>query len=73
MVGHPNDTIFITSFFSLYIGSWGALVGGERLGATCFQFGAGIPGQTRRACAGAWKFQPSAFYGCLPPKQSARS
>jgi len=45
----PKDIIFIGSFFSLYMGSWGALAGGERLGAVCFPFGAGVPGQTERA------------------------
>ena len=45
----PRDIIFIGSFFSLYMGSWGALAGGERLGAVCFPFGAGVPGQTDRA------------------------
>src|SRR6266571_2396529 len=36
----PADRILICSFFSLYMGSWGALVGGERLGASLFPFGA---------------------------------
>ena len=30
----PGDRILICSFFSLYLGSWGALAGGERLGGT---------------------------------------
>ena len=42
----PDDRILICSFFSLYLGSWGALAGGERLGATVFPFGAGAQGQT---------------------------
>jgi phenylacetate-coenzyme A ligase PaaK-like adenylate-forming protein len=29
-----GDRILICSFFSLYLGSWGALAGGERLGGT---------------------------------------
>src|SRR5205823_4549047 len=39
----PADNVFIGSFFSLYMGSWGALIGAERLGARVFPFGAGIP------------------------------
>ena len=42
----PGDRVLICSFFSLYMGSWGALKGAERLGATVFPFGAG--GQARR-------------------------
>ena len=41
-----EDIVFIGSFFSLYMGSWGALAGAERLGAVAFPFGAGVPGQT---------------------------
>lgn len=59
----PSDTIFIASFFSLYIGSWGALAGGERLRATCFPFGAGQPGQTLMAVRWLRETRPSAFYG----------
>jgi len=59
----PGDTIFIASFFSLYIGSWGALAGGERLRATCFPFGAGVPGQTLMAVRWLRETRPSAFYG----------
>jgi phenylacetate-CoA ligase len=44
----PPDSVFIGSFFSLYMGSWGALIGAERLGARVFPFNAGIPGQTQR-------------------------
>src|SRR5262245_49390829 len=44
----PADTVFIASFFSLYLGSWGALAGAEALGARAFPFGAGLPGQTER-------------------------
>src|SRR4030067_2342154 len=36
-----EDMVFIGSFFSLYWGSWGALVGAERLGAVALSFGAG--------------------------------
>ena len=59
----PTDTIFLGSFFGLYWGSWGALIGGERLGATCFPFGAGVPGQTRQAVEWLAELRPTAFYG----------
>jgi phenylacetate-CoA ligase len=59
----PHDTLFIGSFFSLYIGSWGALVGAERLGMTSFPFGAGVPGQTVMAVRWIQDLKPSAFYG----------
>ena len=59
----PSDTVFIGSFFSLYMGSWGTLIGAERLGARAFPFGAGAPGQTRRAVAWLSEMRPSAFYG----------
>lgn len=59
----PSDTVFIGSFFSLYMGSWGALIGAERLGARVFPFGAGVPGQTRRAVDWMRQMQPSVFYG----------
>ena len=58
----PVDRILICSFFSLYMGSWGALVGGERLGATLFPFGAGVGGQTLRAVEWARVVRPTAFY-----------
>ena len=59
----PSDTVMICSFFSLYIGSWGALVGTERLGAAAFPFGAGVSGQTQMAVNWARDLQPTAFYG----------
>ena len=59
----PADTVFIGSFFSLYMGSWGALIGAERLGARCFPFGAGVPGQTERAVTWMASMQPTCFYG----------
>jgi phenylacetate-CoA ligase len=59
----PHDRILICSFFSLYLGSWGALEGGERLGATVFPFGAGVAGQTLMAVQWARDLRPSAFYG----------
>jgi phenylacetate-CoA ligase len=59
----PQDTVFIGSFFSLYWGSWGALLGTERLGATAFPFGAGVAGQSDRALEWMKEVKPSVFYG----------
>jgi phenylacetate-CoA ligase len=59
----PDDTVLICSFFSLYLGSWGALAGAERLGAAVFPFGAGAAGQTLMAVHWARELRPTAFYG----------
>lgn len=59
----PSDTVFIGSILSLYVGSWGALLGTERLGATAFPFGAGVPGQTLQAVGWLQQMRPTAFYG----------
>jgi phenylacetate-CoA ligase len=59
----PADRVLVASFFSLYLGSWGALKGCERLGATVFPFGAGLPGQTLMAVQWAQALRPTAFYG----------
>jgi phenylacetate-CoA ligase len=59
----PGDRVLICSFFSLYLGSWGALEGVERLGATAFPFGAGASGQTLMAVQWARELRPTAFYG----------
>ncbi len=59
----PGDRILICSFFSLYMGSWATLAGGERLGATMFPFGAGAAGQTLMAVQWAREIRPTAFYG----------
>jgi len=59
----PDDIVFIGSFFSLYWGSWGALLGTERLGATALPFGAGVPGQTDRAIEWMANVKPTVFYG----------
>ncbi len=48
----PGDIVFVAALFSLYIGSWGIMLGAERLGTKCFPFGAGAPGQT--AIAARW-------------------
>lgn len=58
-----EDIVFIGSFFSLYWGSWGALLGVERLGAVAFPFGAGVPGQTERAIEWMKEVKPTIFYG----------
>jgi phenylacetate-CoA ligase len=59
----PSDKVFIGSVFSLYVGSWGALAGVERLGAAAFPFGAGQPGQTEKAIHWMLDVKPTAFYG----------
>jgi len=59
----PHDVVIICSIFSLYVGSWGALAGTERLGAAAFPFGAGVPGQTLQAIAWIQQMRPTAFYG----------
>jgi phenylacetate-CoA ligase len=58
----PDDRVMICSHFSLYMGSWGALAGGKRLGATLFPFGAGVSGQTAKAVEWAALIRPTAFY-----------
>jgi phenylacetate-CoA ligase len=58
----PRDRVMICSFFSLYMGSWGALKGVERLGATAFPFGAGVAGQTLMGVQWARDLKPTAFY-----------
>ncbi|HVA38185.1 MAG TPA: AMP-binding protein, partial [Candidatus Dormibacteraeota bacterium] len=59
----PSDTLFIASILSLYMGSWGALAGGERLGLTSFPFGAGVPGMTRQALTWLRELKASGLYG----------
>ena len=59
----PDDMVMVAAVFSLYVGSWGALVGSERLGATCFPFGSGAPGQTERAAEWAAMVRPTTLYG----------
>jgi phenylacetate-CoA ligase len=58
----PGDTIFIASIFSLYMGSWGSMLGAERLGARVFPFGAGAPGMTSRAVMWLASIKPLGFY-----------
>jgi phenylacetate-CoA ligase len=59
----PTDMVFMASPFSLYMGSWGALVGAERIRARCFPFGAGSPGQTKMAVRWIQATNPTVFYG----------
>jgi phenylacetate-CoA ligase len=59
----PGDTICIAAIFSLYMGSWGALAGAERLGAKCFPFGAGATGMSARCVQWLDMVKPTAFYG----------
>lgn len=59
----PGDLIFIGAVFSLYVGSWGTLIGAERLRAQCFPFGAGATGMTARAALWMRMTKPKAFYG----------
>jgi phenylacetate-CoA ligase len=59
----PGDTICVAAIFSLYMGSWGALAGAERLGARCFPFGAGVSGMSARCAHWLQMIKPTAFYG----------
>ncbi|MCC3269167.1 hypothetical protein MUG94_09735 [Arthrobacter gengyunqii] len=58
----PGDTIFVAAIFSLYLGSWGALAGAERLHCRSFPFGAGAPGMTARAVQWLETVKPAGFY-----------
>lgn len=59
----PSDIVFVAAVLSLYMGSWGALAGAERLGAKAFPFGAGVPGMASRAVQWMSMTRPQAFYG----------
>jgi phenylacetate-CoA ligase len=59
----PGDLICIAAVFSLYMGSWGALAGAERLGAKAFPFGAGAPGMSARLVQWLDLMKPAGFYG----------
>lgn len=59
----PTDTVFIGAILSLYLGSWGALAGAERMGAKAFPFGAGASGMTSRAVQWLGLTRAQAFYG----------
>ena len=58
----PGDMICIAAIFSLYLGSWGALAGAERLGARTFPFGAGASGMTARCVQWLNQLKPAGFY-----------
>jgi phenylacetate-CoA ligase len=59
----PGDTICVAAIFSLYLGSWGALAGAERLRAKAFPFGAGAPGMSARCAQWLDTVKPQGFYG----------
>jgi phenylacetate-CoA ligase len=58
----PGDMLFVAAIFSLYLGSWGAMQGAERLRCKVFPFGAGAPGMTARAALWLAEMKPKAFY-----------
>lgn len=58
----PGDTVFVAALFSLYLGSWGALAGAERLRCRALPFGAGAQGMTARAVGWLARTKPKAFY-----------
>ena len=58
----PGDTVFVAAILSLYMGSWGALIGAERLGCKAFPFGAGAPGMTARAVIWLGMMKPAGLY-----------
>ena len=59
----PGDRVFVAAIFSLYLGSWGAMLGAERLGCQTFPFGAGAGGMTARAASWLAAMKAEAFYG----------
>jgi phenylacetate-CoA ligase len=59
----PGDIVCVAAIFSLYVGSWGALAGAERLRAKAFPFGAGAGGMTARCAQWLDMLKPAAFYG----------
>jgi len=59
----PGDMVFLAAILSLYLGSWGALAGAERMGCKAFPFGAGAPGMTSRAVQWLQQMKPQALYG----------
>ncbi len=59
----PGDMICVAAVFSLYLGSWGALSGAERLRAKAFPFGAGAPGMSARLVNWLHTMKPAGFYG----------
>ena len=59
----PGDMICIAAILSLYMGSWGALAGAERLGAKSFPFGAGAAGMSARCAQWLDALKPAGLYG----------
>jgi phenylacetate-CoA ligase len=59
----PSDVVLIGSPLSLYLGSWGAYIGSERLGAAVFPFGAGVSGQALRTIHWMRQMHATVFYG----------
>ncbi|MFG1481102.1 AMP-binding protein [Xanthobacter sp. V4C-4] len=59
----PGDMVCVAAILSLYMGSWGALAGAERLGAKAFPFGAGAPGMSARCAQWLAALRPAGFYG----------
>jgi phenylacetate-CoA ligase len=59
----PGDAICVAAIFSLYLGSWGALAGVERLRAKAFPFGAGASGMSARCAQWLDSIKPDGFYG----------
>ncbi|MSP51861.1 MAG: phenylacetate--CoA ligase family protein [Alphaproteobacteria bacterium] len=58
----PGDIVCVSAIFSLYMGSWGALAGAERLRAKVFPFGAGAAGMTARCAQWLNDLKPAGFY-----------
>lgn len=58
----PGDGVFVAAIFSLYLGSWGAMAGAERLRCQVFPYGAGGGGMTARAVQWLRRCQPRGFY-----------
>lgn len=58
----PGDTIFVAAIFSVYLGSWGAMAGAERLRCQVFPYGAGGGGMTSRAVQWLLRCKPRGFY-----------
>ncbi|MBV9819545.1 MAG: hypothetical protein JOZ07_14525 [Solirubrobacterales bacterium] len=59
----PGDGVFVSAIFSLYLGSWGAMAGAERLRCQVFPFGAGAGGgMTARAVQWLARCRPRGFY-----------
>ena len=58
----PGDGVFVSAIFSLYLGSWGAMSGAERLRCQVFPYGAGGGGMSGRAVQWLLRCRPKGFY-----------